>query len=68
MVIVRRACVFHLFWFLGVEDKDEDDEDDIDIPEEKPFQIISIPILRMYLQEQFLPFRGTLPFAYEFER
>lgn len=34
----------------------------------KPFQIISIPILREYLEHQFGRFADALPFSYEFER
>jgi len=53
-------------------------EDDTDTPPEegidqmtaleKPFQIISIPILREYLDYQFSKFADSLPFQFDFER
>ena len=51
----------------------DEDEDEASSPEEttvleKPFQIISIPILREYLEYQFSRFADALPFQFDFER
>ena len=35
---------------------------------QKPFQLISIPILREYLEHQFSRFADALPFPFDFER
>ena len=52
---------------------EEDQESAPEAPEEsmalkKPFQIISIPILREYLEHQFSRFADCLPFPFDFER
>jgi 5'-3' exoribonuclease 2 len=52
---------------------DEAEDESTEAPDEgmtlkKPFQIISIPILREYLEHQFAKFADSLPFTFDFER
>ena len=44
------------------------EEEDSVSPLLKPFQIISIPILREYLENQFSRFADSLPYPFDFER
>jgi 5'-3' exoribonuclease 2 len=34
----------------------------------KPFQMLHIPVLREYLQEEFRCLQASVPFGYDFER
>jgi 5'-3' exoribonuclease 2 len=56
-------------------DEAGEEEESTEAPEDaessalrKPFQIISIPILREYLEHQFSRFADSLPFTFDFER
>lgn len=53
---------------MGDFNQDDDDDEDFSF-EQKPFQIVSLPILRQYLSFQFgKPLEKTLSFPYDFER
>jgi 5'-3' exoribonuclease 2 len=53
---------------LGEDESTEAPEESESLTLKKPFQIISIAILREYLEHQFSRFADSLPFSFDFER